>query len=278
VTIPPSLDWRTQALRDQIAPWLPGLSVEVLPSVPSTNSLLLDRARTAQAVQPALLVAEQQTAGRGRQGRTWHSEQGASLTFSLALPLQLADWSGLSLAVGVALADALDALDAHAVPRIGLKWPNDLWYLDAPGAGRKLGGILVETVSAGAGRLAVIGIGLNVLPLRARDASSGFACLRELDAAATAPGALHRIALPLAQALRRFEDHGFAAFERRFAVRDVLLGRPVRTESLQGFAEGVTAQGALRVRTDKALHEVHGGEVSVRLEPSSEAAQPQPAC
>ena len=75
---------------------------------------------------PCLLVAERQTAGRGRHGRPWRSTPGASLTFSLAWPLTRADLSGLSLAVGVALADALDAT---ATPRIGLKWPNDLWLV-----------------------------------------------------------------------------------------------------------------------------------------------------
>ncbi|MGZ7242464.1 biotin--[acetyl-CoA-carboxylase] ligase, partial [Streptococcus pyogenes] len=76
------------------------------PEVDSTNSELMRRARAGH-VDPVLLVAEQQSAGRGRMGRSWASRAGDSLTFSLGLPLQPADWSGLSLAVGVAVAESL---------------------------------------------------------------------------------------------------------------------------------------------------------------------------
>src|SRR5436305_15350183 len=93
--------------------------------------------RRAADLQPCLLVAEHQTHGHGRNGRVWQAAPGASLTFSLALPLAPKDWSGLSLAVGVALAQALDPPQAGAAasdaPRIGVKWPNDLWLPDGPG-------------------------------------------------------------------------------------------------------------------------------------------------
>lgn len=300
----PPLAWGAEALYQQLAPLLPGLSVEVLHSTTSTNSALLERARVlpenrrdggdvvvrrsvesgafgrrAADLQPCLLVAEHQSAGRGRQGRTWKSVPGASLTFSLGLPLALADWSGLSLAVGAALCDALDPPQAGGsrpgAPRLGLKWPNDLWLIDADGAGRKLGGILIETVAAGAQRLAVIGIGLNVLPFAAADLNTGFATLRELDPQACAPTVLARVALPLVQALKRFEREGFAAFAQAFAARDLLYGREVRTTHTdvpQGVARGVSAQGALLVETKGRLVTVSSGEVSVRLDRPAEAA------
>ena len=113
-----------------IVPDLPGFTVEVLPSIDSTSSELMRRAR-AGLMEPVLLAADEQTAGRGRLGKGWHSKAGQSLTFSLALPLAPADWSGLSLAVGVSLAESLH-------PDVRLKWPNDLWLHQ-----RKLGGILV---------------------------------------------------------------------------------------------------------------------------------------
>jgi BirA family biotin operon repressor/biotin-[acetyl-CoA-carboxylase] ligase len=276
--------WGGEALWLQLEPLLPGLSVEVLPQVASTNTLLLDRARAGD-VQPCLLVAEEQTGGRGRLGREWRSQAGASLTFSLALPLAPADWSGLSLAVGLALAEALDppASDsgpaAASAPRIGLKWPNDLWLLDDPavaGAGRKLGGILIETVSAGAAigvgaargapRLAVVGVGLNLLPQPAEGLSQGYACLQELGVPAAAPRVLARVAEPLLRALLRFQAEGFAPRVAAYARRDVLLGRRVSTTQdglPEGRADGVDAQGALRVRHD-GLHRVLSGEVSVR--------------
>ncbi len=86
---------------------MPGLTVEVLPEIDSTNTELMRRARAGR-IDPVLLVGERQTAGRGRLGRGWDSEPGKSLTFSLGLPLAPADWSGLSLAVGVTLAECLD--------------------------------------------------------------------------------------------------------------------------------------------------------------------------
>ena len=296
--------WGAEALWRQLVPLLPGLSVEVVSRVLSTNTSLLERARAAPDVrdntgadsadvvvrrsvesgafgrravdlQPCLLVAEHQSAGRGRQGRPWQSVPGASLTFSLGLPLAATDWSGLSLAVGVALCEALEPANSDG-PQIGLKWPNDLWLMDGPlhGAetGRKLGGILIETVASGTQRLVIIGIGLNVLPFDAVEANTGFASLHELDAAATAPTVLAKIALPLVRALQQFERDGFAAFAERFAARDLLRGRTVRTTSAEvpeGIARGVSLQGALLVQSASGIASVASGEVSVRLAPSA---------
>lgn len=302
------MQWRTEALWRELSPILPGLSVEVVERTASTNTALLDRSRSLQAqitesgappgdtvrvrrslesaafgrrsvdLQPCLLVAEHQTGGRGRQGRPWQATPGASLTFSLAVPLSPRDWSGLSLAVGVALADALDplapatAIAPASAPRIALKWPNDLWLLDAPEAsppGRKLGGVLIETVSGSDRRLAVIGVGLNVRSLQASEARTGVACLEEIDPEATVPGVLAAVAAPLARALQSFERDGFAAFADRYAARDLLLNRPVLTTSPQareGMAVGVAADGALRVRTSRGVQVVSSGEVSVRLD------------
>ena len=171
----PHLFWNADGLWRQIEPYLPGVSVEVLAHAESTNSLLLERARRggrrpepgtaspggvddlhahgtgadgapfgrrATDLSPCLLVAEHQTLGRGRLGRSWMSGPRASLTFSLGLPMAPRDWWGLSLAAGVALADALDPREPGEPARLGLKWPNDLWLIDGRGQGRKLGGIL----------------------------------------------------------------------------------------------------------------------------------------
>lgn len=306
------LAWGAEALWEALHPLLPGLSVEVAASLPSTNTTLIERARASardlvastddalalvrrsvesgafgrRAVdwQPCLLVAERQTAGRGRMGRDWHAEPLASLTFSLALPLAPADWSGLSLAVGVALAEALAAPLAPAdARRLMLKWPNDLWLSDDPEGtdgppGRKLGGVLIETVATGARRLAVVGVGLNVLPqAQAQPAqwSSGLACLSEVDPEATAPQVLARVAEPLVRALQRFEQDGFAAFAPAFAQRDLLQGRAVATTQAgahEGVARGVAADGSLRLETAHGTVPVHSGEVSVRLRPPAGGA------
>ena len=282
------LNWGADALWRQLEPLLPGLSVEVVARLESTNTELLERARAAGGrrsgdTQPSLLVAEHQTRGRGRLGRDWLASAGASLTFSLALPLAPATWSGLSLAVGVALADALDPAPAAARPadaqgaawrpRIGLKWPNDLWLWEGPGRGRKLGGILIETVTVGARRLAVVGVGLNVHPQGAPGLSQGYASLDELDPRAQAPQVLATLAGPLVRALRRFEAEGLAPFLAAYAWRDVLAGQPVLTlqgpqgpASVSGVAEGLDADGALLVRGAQGVQRVVSGEVSVRLQ------------
>ncbi|WP_341890152.1 biotin--[acetyl-CoA-carboxylase] ligase [Variovorax sp. YR752] len=293
----PPIQWGAEALWQQLRTLLPGLSVEVLERCVSTNSALLERARVevrpdpenadvlvqrsvesaafgrrAADIQPCLLVAENQTGGRGRLGRSWQSAPGASLTFSLSTPIARADWSGLSLVVGLALAQALDPHPGATPPRIGLKWPNDLWLMDGPARGRKLGGVLIETVAAGRTRLAVIGVGLNVMPMPDVEANTGFACLNELDPAMTAPAALHRLALPLVQALRRFENEGFAGFAADYAARDLLAGQPVRTTQQglgEGIARGVDASGALQVQTAAGMVAVTSGEVSVRLQPDA---------
>ena len=294
--------WGTQALWEQLEPLLPGLSVEVLARCASTNGELLERARfvpgalpdrfggaadLAQRVgrrqadtQPCLLVAEHQTDGRGRRGRHWRSAPGgASLTFSLALPLEPRDWSGLSLAVGVALAQALQPGAHDAAWRLGLKWPNDLWLVADPAAGtdesgvaggRKLGGVLIETLAAGNRRLAVIGIGLNIATMSGPlppDLQGRLASLRELDPQATAPAALARVALPLVQALKKFEREGFAAFAEGYAALDLLRGETVTTtdpRAPQGIVRGVDGQGGLRVETADGVQVISSGEVSVR--------------
>lgn len=265
------LVWPRQALTEALRSVWPAAQLDVVPSTPSTNTVLMDWVREgASEGSPRLLVAEAQTAGRGRLGRTWLAQAGASLTFSLALPLAPGDWSGLSLAVGVALAQALDPRDGPTpAVRIGLKWPNDLWLVDRHAPGRKLGGILVETVALGAVRWVVLGVGLNVCP-RVGDIPAGvsLACLAEWLPGITVPDALARVVSPLAQALKQFESTGFAPFAPRYAERDLLRGRAItlshHPEITHGIAEGVADDGALRVRSAQGLSLIYSGEVSVR--------------
>jgi BirA family biotin operon repressor/biotin-[acetyl-CoA-carboxylase] ligase len=304
------LQWGAEALWQRLEPLLPGLSVEVVARTDSTNTQLLERARRAGVhdedttsrthgrragdAQPCLLVAESQTRGRGRQGKPWYSSPGASLTFSLSLPFSPADWSGLSLAVGVAVAEALDPAPAGQAPAIGLKWPNDLLLMEsaiastdsplgsgnAAGFGRKLGGILIETVAVGPCRMAVIGIGLNVLPQALKDLSLGYACLAELLPQADAPAVLARIAEPLVRTLNSFQRQGFGPLQARYAARDALAGRAVTT-TLEGMpagvAEGVDADGALLVRgSDGLRHRISSGEVTVRVDAGAPPAPGRP--
>ncbi len=274
--------WPAEAIWQAVAPQLPGFTIEVLPCIDSTNTELLRRARAGRC-EPILLVAEQQTAGRGRLGREWHSgTDAASLTFSLGLPLAPLDWSGLSLAVGVSVAESLQPLlpaPDSRTPRIGLKWPNDLWLGGAAGE-RKLGGILVETASfvapqrpalgsAVAPRYVVVGVGLNVLPRADAGLSIPAGCLQEVDAALDAPTALARIAAPLVAMLQSFELYGFEPMQPRFALRDVLQERLVTlSDGSRGTAHGVAPDGALLVHTAQGMQSVTSADVSVRPAPS----------
>ena len=277
------LRWPAEAIWEAVVPQLPGFTVEVLPTVDSTNTELMRRARAGQS-DPVLLAAEQQTAGRGRLGRAWRSQPGDSLMFSLGLPLAPADWSGLSLAVGVSVAESLQPVlppPGSATPRVGLKWPNDLW-LGGAGGERKLGGILVETASfvapqgaaapASAGtRYVVVGVGLNIRPPDAAGMGLPPGGLQEVDVLLDAPTALLRVAAPLVAMLQSFAGYGFAPMQPRFALRDVLQGRSVvLSDGHSGTAQGVGEDGALWVLTDSGMQPVTSSEVSVR--PASLAA------
>ncbi len=288
---PLPIRWPAEAIWQAVSPQLPGFTCDVLPEIDSTNTELLRRFKSGRT-EPTLLVAEQQTAGRGRLGRQWHSQRAGSLTFSLGLALQPVDWSGLSLAVGISLAESLDP--ALAADRyIGLKWPNDLW-LCSPEGERKLAGILVETASWEGQRYVVIGVGINIntTALAAvADGSAGTAAARpvanssanpasptvppmppaaleELIHAIDAPAALLRVVAPLVQTVQAFAQFGFAPFQARFARRDVLAGRSVTVldgkNQLEGSAHGVGDHGALRVHTADGMKEITSSEVSVR--------------
>ena len=166
-------------------------------------------------------------------------------------------------------------------PRIGLKWPNDLWLLEpdagAQWPGRKLGGVLIETVASDAQRMVVVGVGLN-LSVRAATRPAQLnvpaAGLDELMPGVTPPQALAKVALPLVQALLRFEREGWSSFAAAYAQRDVLLGRAVSVltarsddggSALQGVAQGVAPDGGLRLSTPEGEQRIISGEVSIRL-------------
>ncbi len=264
---------------------VPGVSIEVVAQTDSTNSQLLQRARAGDA-SPTVMVALEQTAGRGRQGRRWHAAPGDSLTFSLALPWASplgagADagpaLSGLSLAVGVALAEVLD-------PAVRLKWPNDLWL-----QGRKLGGILIEITPAGATaqRVVVVGVGLNIAAsLSVAEALTSpvtgpapvaVSALQEVDPLATAARVFERVVPALLRAWKLFSISGWSAFAPRFAQRDALLGEPVQLWQGadvvgEGRAQGVDSLGRLLVHTAHGLQAWSSGEVSAR--PGLRSASP----
>lgn len=240
-----------------------GVQVEVVPETGSTNADLL--ARAGALAQPLLLVAENQTAGRGRAGRSWLSAPGHSLTFSLAWKFESGPQalSGLPLAVGVALAETLGRLGVQ----VQLKWPNDLLK-----DGDKLAGILIETAAAqGPGIWAVIGVGLNLvmpdeLEREIGRAVSAVPWLARMDRDELMAALLDG----LAAMLRQFERTGFAAFAARWNLLHAYQGDTVRILDRgavlhEGVAAGVDDTGRLLLDTSEGRIAIAAGDVSLRL-------------
>jgi BirA family biotin operon repressor/biotin-[acetyl-CoA-carboxylase] ligase len=225
----------------------------------STNSVLLAEKGLAR---PVLLLADVQTAGRGRRGRRWHSAPGEGLTLSLAVVLRrpLRELAALPLVAGVAVARALHAL---GVARAALKWPNDI-VVD----GAKLGGILVETKSAGGAIKAVIGVGINLrgaatLRTRLRREVAALEQFTPVPDPETLAGAIAR---SLLESLAAFEARGLDAVRDEWNRLDAHAGQKLRVRLadgrvLTGVASGLESDGALRLATRGGMRAVRSGRV-----------------
>lgn len=254
------------ALYDQVqlqalAPMAP---VHCFPVIDSTNQYLLERVNQLQSGESCL--AECQTAGRGRRGKPWVSPFGCQLILSMYWRLEqgMAAAMGLSLAVGVAVVQALESL---GYPGVELKWPNDLYY-----QGRKLAGILVEmSGSAGASCNLVIGVGLN-LAMPAREGEridQAWSELRHIQPELVDRNLLAaRMLGHLQQAMLTFEQQGLSHFVDDWNRLDHFAGRPVRLlmgeQEIRGIARGIDDRGALRLETSEGIKFYLGGEISLR--------------
>lgn len=245
------------------------VDLDVAWSLDSTNAELLRRATPAAGA--SVLLAERQTRGRGRRGRSWASPLGGNLYMSVGRHYAggLARLAGLSLVTGVAVADALQAL---GVVGVALKWPNDLVVREGD-ALRKVGGVLVEGGGEHGGPArAVIGLGINLaMPTNAAAGiDQPWTDLAQLPGgAAVGRNPLAATVLAhLLDALARFDREGLAPFLARYAAWDVLDGRAVTIHApggdAIGIARGLAADGALRVEVDGRERLVHAGDVSVR--------------
>jgi len=233
----------------------------------STNAVLLAGLRNATMGHAAVVFSEQQTSGRGRRGRNWASPFGRNLycSFAWRFDAGVAALGGLSLVIGMGVLRAIARL---AGPGVMLKWPNDL-----VAGGAKLGGILIELDGELAGPVtAVIGVGIN---LRMPEQSAVGIEQPWTDLESVAGRRVGRNALAAAvlescfAILAEFAQHGFGHFREEWAGVDALAGKPVTVSGgagvvLQGLANGIDEDGALRVRTPAGEERVSGGEVSVR--------------
>jgi BirA family biotin operon repressor/biotin-[acetyl-CoA-carboxylase] ligase len=245
-------------------------SLEVLDEVPSTNTLLLQRAQSG-APHASVIAAEWQLAGRGRMNRPWHAAIGGALTFSMLWRFSqgAATLAGLSLAAGLAV---VRALEAFGVRGVGLKWPNDvLWH------GRKIAGILIEMQGEAMGPSAVvIGVGINVRLSPAVDARIDQAAadlatiLKKDDKPAVDRNRLLALLLgEFNRVLLEFERAGFQAFRDDWQRRHVHQGCAVRLTlsggvSESGVARGIGADGSLLLETARGVRPFHSGDVSLR--------------
>ncbi len=246
-------------------------SVEVVWSVGSTNTVLLSRPNPLNGSSEVML-AEYQTAGRGRRGRTWFAPPGGAICLSLSWTFRdvPADLGALGLVIGVCELRALRELGlAHAK----LKWPNDILVED-----RKLGGVLIELRAESAGpACVVIGIGLNVAlgaPLLERIAETGVAPTDLVTAGLEQPARnliVGRIVASCIRGLLEFERSGLRPFIEDWRDADALRGRMVDVRGAggdisRGLARGVDLHGALLVETaDNGLKKFISGDVSVRV-------------
>jgi len=257
--------------REEILRWLGEAAgqfdIGILPQAASSNSLLLQRAAPNAAPSGSVLAVELQTAGRGRMGRAWHAGLGSTLTFSLLWRFDcgLNALSGLSLAVGVAIARALNGLGAQDVR---LKWPNDI-LADISETGSKLGGVLIEAQGDMLGpSTVVIGIGLNCsLPdhLAGRIDQPASALEEICRDMPTRNRLLAAILQELSGALRQFAQSGFAAFgdewQRYHIYRDMPIQLRMADGSVvTGIARGVSDRGELRLETAQGMRQFNSGE------------------
>lgn len=235
---------------------VPGL--HVFETVGSTNDVARELAFTG-APEGTTVLANQQTRGRGRRGRVWHSEAGQSLILSMIVrPNGPGAEAVLSLRLGLAAARAIDAVTPVVV---GIKWPNDLMV-----HGRKVGGILCEGVVEG-DRVAfvVVGAGVNILqdddwpsPL----AGSATSLASWADQPPDIPGLAGRVIGEWLEALARGADRLAAGELEEYDRRDVLKGRAVRVDDeITGTAQGIDPGGALRLDDRGTSRRVIAGTV-----------------
>ncbi len=244
--------------------------IETVWSLESTNAALLARADLPSGVADVLL-AEHQTAGRGRRGRSWLAAPGGAICLSLAWSFAQVprDLGALGLAVGVC---ALRALRRRVKEPVTLKWPNDLTL-----AGRKLAGILIEMRGESGGpTYVVIGIGINVAlegTMLERIAATGTGAT-DLKSAGVDPTARNALVAELVAeiiaGLALFETEGLRPFIEEWEAADALRGRDVSVQagdtSARGIARGIDIGGALLIETPQGLRKFVSGEVSVRPE------------
>lgn len=255
---------RDAVLREVDSGHRPGLDLRVRDELDSTNAEVLRHVAEGVRGIP-VAIADCQTAGRGRRGRAWSSPRGENLYLSIGLTFHggFAVLDGLSLVLGVAVANALESLGGH---NIGLKWPNDIFL-----PGGKLGGILVELqgeLQEGVVQV-VAGIGINVHMSDVVGVDQPWTSLAL--AFPEVEWSRNRIAggliTSVLDAAHMFSERGFRDFREPWQRRDIFRGRALeaRGGEVTGMGAGIDEMGNYLLRTDEGVVPVRAGEISLRV-------------
>ncbi len=235
--------------------------LEVLSSIASTNRYLLSKPLNEK---PMVCLAEYQSAGRGRLGRNWYSPFARNLYLSIKmkLPIGIEALSGLSLAVGCAVAQSCDEL---GVEKIRLKWPNDLRI-----EGAKVGGVLVELATqAQQGADVVVGLGVNWdMPDSSVIDQKWYNLKPLVNDGITRNTAAAKFIEAIINALGQFCEHGFTSFKACWDKYDECKGEIVTLlfpkKRIHGKCLGVDDSGAILLEHEGKVHRFIGGEISLR--------------
>lgn len=238
-----------------------GRRIFIFPTTDSTNRVALDMGRKG-APHGQIVLAETQTAGRGRLGRAWTSPAGKGIYLSVILrpKLELSQVSKLTLAAAVAAAETLEAIGVGGVQ---IKWPNDIVI---KGKGRKISGILTEMIAeADRVECIVLGIGINVntpaSDLPAHATSLKLETGKSYDRSALTADLLNRLEERLGQVTGRAWDTTRAAWNKRSAVKGKSVKVTTLSEAVQGTAQGIDPSGALLIKTRDGIKKIYSGDV-----------------
>ncbi len=242
---------------------------ELYDEIESTNSYLLAKAHENLAATGVICVAEKQTVGKGRRGRHWVSPFGCNLYFSILWKFETGpgSLSGLSLAVGVAV---INALKLHNIEGVGLKWPNDIYWQY-----KKLGGILVEISGENEGPCsAVIGLGLNLsLDKQAAEGIDqdwiDLAQILGKEEAISRNALLVTLVEQLFMVITHYQQVGFGYYLEQWRDYDCMLGQSVNLmmghQQIAGVVKGINEQGLLALQMDSGeIKHYASGEVSFK--------------
>jgi BirA family biotin operon repressor/biotin-[acetyl-CoA-carboxylase] ligase len=258
--------------------------VEVFTSLDSTAEYLAREWKKQSSHEQGsgfarVCIAEHQTAGRGRKGRSWSSPFGANLYFSIGfqLPLGLTALGGLSLAVGMSLCETLNQLSNELIK---IKWPNDLLVNN-----QKMAGILVEASGdTNDTSFLNIGIGLNwnMQSSQAESIEQNWVNLKPLLLKKLSRSeVLLAVLCDLDKAIQSYLEDGFTRFMPNWPALSAFYKKPVilhlPNEKLEGVEVGIETNGALRLQTQQGIKIFHSGEVSLRGLPTSDLVNPNSA-